>query len=119
MVADAELQAEKGNKAAGTRVSQGFFRVGKSTERIQKSFFGRIKEIRWLFRLAEEEVISLMENDVISFVFIPVSVRTLYLCVPENLYNLQREYDEKNNICIRPVIGNRAVFLALSSFTDR
>ena len=33
LVADAELQAEKGNKAAGTR-AQSIFDIGKSIERI-------------------------------------------------------------------------------------
>lgn len=34
LIADAELQASKGNKAAGTRGSQSFVGIGKGIERI-------------------------------------------------------------------------------------
>ena len=45
LVADAELQAEKRKQSSRYSCPQSFFGIGKSVERIQKSFFGRIKKI--------------------------------------------------------------------------
>ena len=42
LLEDAALQAEKGNKAAGTRARKASLEL----EKVLKSFFGRIKKIR-------------------------------------------------------------------------
>lgn len=45
LVADAELQAEKGNKAAGTRARKASLELEKVLKEFRKSISGRVKKI--------------------------------------------------------------------------